>query len=47
MFRSQCKQSFRNSACVNSAILYVKNEDVQSLQELLIFGLKGLVRARI
>ena len=42
MFCNQCEQTFRNSACVNSPGICGKNEDVQSLQELLIFGLKGM-----
>ncbi|EIC23624.1 hydroxylamine reductase [Thiorhodovibrio frisius] len=42
MFCNQCEQTFRQSACVTSPGVCGKSEDVQSLQELLIFGLKGM-----
>ena len=42
MFCNQCEQTFRQTACVNSPGVCGKSEDVQSLQELLIFGLKGM-----
>lgn len=42
MFCNQCEQTFCNSACVNSPGVRGKSEDVQSLQELPIFGLKGM-----
>ncbi len=42
MFCNQCEQSYRQSGCVNSPGVCGKNEDVQSLQEMLLFGLKGM-----
>jgi hydroxylamine reductase len=42
MFCNQCEQTFRQTACVNSPGTCGKDEDVHSLQELLLFGLKGM-----
>lgn len=42
MFCNQCEQSFRGTGCVNSPGVCGKDQDVQSLQELLLFGLKGM-----
>ena len=42
MYCNQCEQTFRQTACVNSPGTCGKDEDVQSLQEMLLFGLKGM-----
>ena len=42
MYCNQCEQTFRQSACVNSPGTCGKDEDVQSLQETLLYGLKGM-----
>jgi len=42
MFCNQCEQTFRQSGCVNSPGVCGKSADVQSLQELLLYGLKGM-----
>lgn len=42
MFCNQCEQSFKGTGCVNSPGICGKNEDVQSLQEILLYGLKGM-----
>ncbi len=42
MYCNQCEQTFRQSACVNSPGVCGKDADVQSLQETLLFGLKGM-----
>ncbi|NKN32194.1 hydroxylamine reductase [Marichromatium bheemlicum] len=42
MYCNQCEQTFRNSACVNSPGTCGKDADVQSLQETLLYGLKGM-----
>jgi hydroxylamine reductase len=39
---NQCEQTFRQSACVSSPGTCGKDEDVQSLQETLLYGLKGM-----
>ena len=42
MFCNQCEQSFRGTGCVDTPGVCGKDEDVQSLQEMLLFGLKGM-----
>lgn len=42
MYCNQCEQTFRQSACVNSPGTCGKDEDIQSLQETLLYGLKGM-----
>lgn len=42
MYCNQCEQTFRQSACVNSPGTCGKDEDVQSLQETLLYALKGM-----
>lgn len=42
MFCNQCEQTLRNTACVDSPGVCGKDEDVQSLQELILYGVKGL-----
>src|SRR3954466_11085013 len=42
MFCNQCEQTFRNSGCVDSPGVCGKDADVQSLQELILYGLKGM-----
>ena len=39
---NQCEQTFRQTACVTSPGTCGKDEDMHSLQELLIYGLKGM-----
>lgn len=42
MFCNQCEQTFHQTACVNSPGTCGKDADVQSLQEILLYGLKGM-----
>ena len=42
MFCNQCEQSFRGTGCVNSPGVCGKEDDIQSLQETLLYGLKGM-----
>lgn len=42
MFCNQCEQTFRQSGCVNAPGVCGKDADVQSLQETLLYGLKGM-----
>jgi hydroxylamine reductase len=42
MYCNQCEQTYRQSACVTTPGTCGKNEDVQSLQETLLYGLKGM-----
>ncbi|CRI63246.1 Hydroxylamine reductase [Thiocapsa sp. KS1] len=42
MHCNQCEQTFRKTACVNSPGMCGKSADVQSLQEMLLYGLKGM-----
>lgn len=42
MFCNQCEQSLRGTGCVNSPGICGKDEDIQSLQEILLYGLKGM-----
>ncbi len=42
MFCNQCEQTYHGTGCVNNPGVCGKNEDVQSLQELILFGLKGM-----
>ncbi len=42
MFCNQCEQSFRGTGCVNTPGVCGKDEDVQSLQEMLLYGVKGM-----
>lgn len=42
MFCNQCEQTFRGTGCAKSPGVCGKNEDVQSLQEILLYGLKGM-----
>lgn len=39
---NQCEQTFRQTACVTSPGTCGKDEDMHSLQELLLYGLKGM-----
>jgi hydroxylamine reductase len=42
MFCNQCEQTARGIGCTTSPGVCGKNEDVQSLQETLLYGLKGM-----
>ena len=42
MFCNQCEQTYRQSGCVHSPGTCGKDADMQSLQELLLYGLKGM-----
>lgn len=42
MFCNQCEQSFRGSGCVDRVGVCGKDEDVQSVQEMILYGLKGM-----
>ncbi|MFA7006340.1 MAG: hydroxylamine reductase, partial [Verrucomicrobiia bacterium] len=42
MFCNQCEQSFRGVGCSNTPGVCGKDEDVQSLQEIILYGLKGM-----
>jgi hydroxylamine reductase len=42
MFCNQCEQSFRGAGCVNSPGVCGKDADVQSVQEIILYGLKGM-----
>ncbi len=42
MFCNQCEQTLNGVGCVAPAGVCEKNEDVQSLQETLLYGLKGM-----
>ncbi len=42
MFCNQCEQTAAGIACVNSPGICGKNADIQSLQETLLYGLKGM-----
>ena len=42
MFCNQCEQSYRGTGCVNEVGVCGKDADVQSLQEILLYGLKGM-----
>ena len=42
MFCNQCEQTARGTSCITSPGVCGKNEDVQSLQETLLYGLKGM-----
>jgi hydroxylamine reductase len=42
MYCNQCEQTWRGSACVTSPGVCGKDSDVQSLQELILYGLKGM-----
>ncbi len=42
MFCNQCEQSFHGTGCVNSPGICGKDADLQSLQEILLYGLKGM-----
>lgn len=42
MHCNQCEQTFRGVACVDSVGVCGKNEDVESLQQILLYGLKGM-----
>src|SRR5947207_378803 len=42
MFCNQCEQTFHNSGCINTPGVCGKDEDVQSLQEMILYGLKGM-----
>jgi hydroxylamine reductase len=42
MFCDQCEQTFRGSGCVDSPGVCGKDADVQSVQELILYGLKGM-----
>ena len=42
MFCNQCEQTIKCTGCTSSPGVCGKNEDVQSLQETLLYGLKGM-----
>ena len=42
MFCNQCEQTARGTGCSNARGVCGKDEDVQSLQEILLYGLKGM-----
>jgi len=42
MFCNQCEQTAKNQGCSAPAGVCGKTEDVQSLQETLLYGLKGM-----
>ncbi len=42
MFCNQCEQAFRGVGCSNEVGVCGKNEDVQAVQELILYGLKGM-----
>lgn len=42
MYCNQCEQTYHQTGCINNPGICGKNEDVQSLQELLLYGLKGM-----
>ena len=42
MYCNQCEQTARGTGCVDSPGVCGKDEDVQSLQEMLLYGLKGM-----
>ena len=42
MFCNQCEQTYEGTGCVDSPGVCGKSEDVQSLQEILLYGLKGM-----
>ena len=42
MFCNQCEQSFRGTGCVQSPGVCGKDQDIQALQETLLYGLKGM-----
>ena len=42
MFCNQCEQTYRGTGCVNDPGVCGKDADVQSVQELILFGLKGM-----
>ncbi len=42
MFCNQCEQTFHGTGCVNSPGVCGKDADVQSVQELILYGLKGM-----
>ncbi len=42
MFCNQCEQTAQCTGCVTSPGVCGKNEDVQSLQEMLLYGVKGM-----
>ncbi|MBK1644876.1 hydroxylamine reductase [Thiocapsa imhoffii] len=42
MHCNQCEQTYKKTACATSPGMCGKNEDMQSLQETLLYGLKGM-----
>ena len=42
MFCNQCEQTLKCTGCASSPGVCGKDEDVQSLQETLLYGLKGM-----
>ena len=42
MHCDQCEQTFRGKACTETVGVCGKNEDVESLQKILLYGLKGM-----
>ena len=42
MFCNQCEQTSHGVGCVSTPGVCGKDEDVQSLQEILLYGLKGM-----
>ena len=41
MYCDQCEQTFRGNACTEVGVCG-KNEDIESLQKILLYGLKGM-----
>ena len=42
MFCNQCEQTYHGVGCINTPGVCGKDEDVQSLQEIMLYGLKGM-----
>ena len=42
MFCDQCEQTYRGQGCTGAVGVCGKNEDVESLQKILLYGLKGM-----
>ena len=42
MFCNQCEQTYHGVGCINTPGVCGKDEDVQSLQEIILYGLKGM-----
>ncbi len=46
MFCNQCEQSYHGTGCVLTPGVCGKDEDVQSIQEMILYGLKGFTDCR-